>query len=451
MIIAVDFDAFYCGVEEKFDPTLVGKPFIVYQKNCIATLSYAARNLGVKKLGRVDEAIKKFPFIKLVSGESLSLYRSEGKMLWDFIQSLVPSAPIERLGLEEMWIDVTPIIDGNIDLLTTSGMMQLLFDGCSNEIDGIHIYLSDDRTIFCERFAVGIAGKTFPEEYAHKSPDAFLQDEGLAKLYIASFIGEFIQKSVKCELGYSCSIGIAHNKTLAKMVTSRNKPAGLTSLVPHFTLDFLDPLPITKVPYCGRKSVQLITSRMNTPEVPSIREARQFLDKHPELKAHVPINVINLFYGVDESTVKPTSRIPQTISIENTYARAAGSLTMTEVESRIAVLVSSLLSQIKIDLLDKSLRWLARPSTLRLSIRTWDMQYPARKSKSAALKPSFFALRKLIHDRDVEMLAQETLVPELMKMFRQIVTQKKFDISMINIGVTGMKQNGNGSITSFFA
>ena len=73
-------DAFYCAVEQHYDATLTDDTaFLVYQKNCITTLSYAARNLGLKKLGTVSDAVKTFPGIRFVNGDSLAKYRSEGK------------------------------------------------------------------------------------------------------------------------------------------------------------------------------------------------------------------------------------------------------------------------------------------------------------------------------------------------------------------------------------
>lgn len=44
------------------------------------------------------------------------------------------------------------------------------------------------------------------------------------KLLVASSIVNEIRVSVKNEAGYECSAGIAHNKTMAKLVSGLNKP-----------------------------------------------------------------------------------------------------------------------------------------------------------------------------------------------------------------------------------
>ena len=44
------------------------------------------------------------------------------------------------------------------------------------------------------------------------------------QLYYAALISKEIRKCVFDELGYTCSTGIAHNKTLAKLCSGMNKP-----------------------------------------------------------------------------------------------------------------------------------------------------------------------------------------------------------------------------------
>ena len=46
------------------------------------------------------------------------------------------------------------------------------------------------------------------------------------KLFIASQIAFEVREAVRNELGYNCSAGIAHNKTVAKIACTYNKPNG---------------------------------------------------------------------------------------------------------------------------------------------------------------------------------------------------------------------------------
>ena len=46
------------------------------------------------------------------------------------------------------------------------------------------------------------------------------------------------------ELGITCSIGLGHNKTVAKIASERDKPRGLTVILPGTEAGFLAPLPV---------------------------------------------------------------------------------------------------------------------------------------------------------------------------------------------------------------
>lgn len=52
----------------------------------------------------------------------------------------------------------------------------------------------------------------------------------------------------------TCSIGIAPNKTIAKIASDFNKPDGLTVVKPEEVEHFLSPLPVSKIPGVGKKT-----------------------------------------------------------------------------------------------------------------------------------------------------------------------------------------------------
>jgi DNA polymerase IV (DinB-like DNA polymerase) len=67
-------------------------------------------------------------------------------------------------------------------------------------------------------------------------------------------------KQIKSELmqseGLTCSIGIAPNKSAAKIASDFKKPDGLTYVDPEHVKEFLAPLPVSKVSGIGRKTEQ---------------------------------------------------------------------------------------------------------------------------------------------------------------------------------------------------
>ena len=81
IIILLDLDFFYGNtceiktvlipgqVEQVRDPRLQGLPFVIKQKGIVATASYPARKLGVKKLQSYAEAKKLVPELVTIVGE----------------------------------------------------------------------------------------------------------------------------------------------------------------------------------------------------------------------------------------------------------------------------------------------------------------------------------------------------------------------------------------------
>ena len=67
-----------------------------------------------------------------------------------------------------------------------------------------------------------------------------------------------IRKRVRDELGLCASIGIAGNKTVAKIASDRSKPDGLLEVPPGNEFSFLSPLPVAKLPGIGQKSERIL-------------------------------------------------------------------------------------------------------------------------------------------------------------------------------------------------
>jgi DNA polymerase eta len=66
-------------------------------------------------------------------------------------------------------------------------------------------------------------------------------------LFNACKISLEIRTKIMNELGYTCSTGIAHNKLLAKLISSSNKPAKQTVLLSSQILDYMKQVPICKM------------------------------------------------------------------------------------------------------------------------------------------------------------------------------------------------------------
>jgi len=63
-----------------------------------------------------------------------------------------------------------------------------------------------------------------------------------------------IKKEIRDSLGITCSIGVAPNKSLAKIASDRQKPDGLTVVTFGDPKSFLAPLPVAVIPGVGAKT-----------------------------------------------------------------------------------------------------------------------------------------------------------------------------------------------------
>jgi len=74
----------------------------------------------------------------------------------------------------------------------------------------------------------------------------------------ASEYAQAIKREIQEKEGLTCSIGIAPNKTIAKIASDFVKPDGLTAVEPERVQEFLAVLPVKKIPGVGPKTEELL-------------------------------------------------------------------------------------------------------------------------------------------------------------------------------------------------
>jgi DNA polymerase IV (DinB-like DNA polymerase) len=159
--------------------------------------------------------------------------------------------------------------------------------------------------------------KTFADKFEQASIDeAFLdvtskaRDMNEARTYALQ-----VKAEVKRRHGLSSSIGIAPNKSAAKIASDRNKPDGLT-LVPFDGIrDFLSPLPVSVVPGVGRKTQEFFKEKgIETIGQLQALQGRQLLTWFGK-------NGVWL-WGViqgEENTEVRQQELPKSLSVERTF------------------------------------------------------------------------------------------------------------------------------------
>mgnify|MGYP003345231952 FL=1 len=119
--------------------------------------------------------------------------------------------------------------------------------------------------------------------------EAFLDVTGARKLLGSGReIGEAIRAKIFREEKITCSVGIAPNKFIAKLASSRCKPNGLLEISENRILDFLHPLPVSEIWGVGPKinevllnlGLQTVADLANTPKNTLIRALGSALGEH---------------------------------------------------------------------------------------------------------------------------------------------------------------------------
>jgi DNA polymerase-4 len=109
-ILHLDLDAFFCAVEEKFDPSLKGKPFATggspEGRGVVSSCSYAARQFGIHSAMPMKLALRKYPELIIVRGHYKD-YSKESRKVMDIIRNLTPL--VEQISIDEAFLDVTDL------------------------------------------------------------------------------------------------------------------------------------------------------------------------------------------------------------------------------------------------------------------------------------------------------------------------------------------------------
>ncbi|MBL0691513.1 MAG: DNA polymerase IV [SAR324 cluster bacterium] len=131
----------------------------------------------------------------------------------------------------------------------------------------------------------------------------------------ASKVAIKIINSIKNKLNLTCSAGTAPNKLLAKIASDFTKPNGLTVILPKAVRNFMQYLPLTKIPGVGKvtaKKLAFINAHKcgDIWKLP-IEDLSKTLGKYG-------VSLHSLAQGLDESSVKK-SRIRKSYGLERTF------------------------------------------------------------------------------------------------------------------------------------
>ncbi|KAF2089843.1 DNA/RNA polymerase, partial [Saccharata proteae CBS 121410] len=482
-----DYDAFYATCFEVENPALRSLPLAVQQKQILVTCNYEARRRGLHKLQLIKEAKQNCPDLIVVLGEDLSRFRAYSKALYSFLRAFSWNNKVERLGFDEVFLDVTDIVEYNVTLINP------------NDPTGSFFHLSrNDPTRGFPFDASVVAGDTYEPIRAENRPSA--QEDLHRRLRVGSHLARFMRTELHGHHGFTATIGISSSKLLAKLVGNLHKPNGQTTLLPPYVGDgdaetnvstFIDSHDIGKMPGIGFKLAQklraFILSRPpaissgcvhgRTEENVTVKDVRthpsvtpaslENLLQGPGSPHGIGAKIWNLLHGIDDAEVRPAREVPRQISIEDSYIKLN---TIEDVVRELGLLATSLLKRMRLDLLDRddddvdstpttktgnnerqpnaapppntpAPTFLARPRTLRLTTRPRPPPLPtgvrprsfARISRSAPLPAFVFSLTD-----SIDILAKRLVTEALLPLFRKLHPERDWDLSLVNVCMTNM-------------
>ena len=107
-ILHVDLDAFFCSVEEKLNPGLQGKAFIVGGtpdgRGVVASASYEARKFGVRSAMPTAQALRRCPELIIVRSRH-GAYGEHSDLVMDLLRQAAPV--VEQISIDEAFLDVS--------------------------------------------------------------------------------------------------------------------------------------------------------------------------------------------------------------------------------------------------------------------------------------------------------------------------------------------------------
>ncbi|RUP43481.1 hypothetical protein BC936DRAFT_137102 [Jimgerdemannia flammicorona] len=461
-----------------------------FRDSAKVTCNYLARAKGVGKLQLITDALKCCPELVIVNGEDLDRYRAASKKVFHLARSLVWGEKVERLGMDELFMDVTDMVVAHMADLDRPSPSSSMVPEHDNDLffnlslpgllpAGFH-YKRDTWA----GHLISLSGDHLFDLTSPASPPA--SDSALQALYAASHLAAHIRGMIRSTLSFTCSAGVATSKLMAKLAADTHKPDAQTLLVPEAGESFIGPVPIKKIMGIGLKTMKILCERlredreetgvgmedgngreeedeeklmmkqgdgpdawMNNKMTVAFVKARTSREKFEDwFGQKAGGHMWELLNGEDYAEVIPTPTIPTQISIEDSFQHCT---TLSDAGVRLVSLATDLIRRLETDLVDPATgAWARYPRTVRLTTRArsrgseWAWK-ERRESRSAPMPVEVF------EKGEIEERAKKVTEASLLPLLRKLV-KEPFDVTLFNIAAVQLStEKPASSITGFFS
>jgi DNA polymerase IV len=239
--------------------------------------------------------------------------------------------------------------------------------------EGIFLPVRMDRYKEVSRTVMEILKRISPLVEQVSIDEAFADITGTERLHGPPHaLALRVKEAVREDTALTCSIGIAPNKFLAKIASDFKKPDGLTIIAEEQVREFLQKLPVGKIPGVGKKTgeelktlgIVFVSDILN---FPSMLMTRKFGKWGAALYEKAQ--------GIDNSAVEPYSE-PKSISAEQTFPKDIDSI--HDLEKMLLSQAEEVGSELR------KLGFKARTVTLKVKFSDFKM-----KTRSRTLPDSF--------------------------------------------------------------
>ena len=107
IILHIDMDAFYASVEQRDNPSLLGKPIVVGEdslRSVVSTASYEARRYGISSAMPMVKAKKMCPNLIIVP-HRFDVYKAVSAQIHGIFKQYTQQ--VEPISLDEAFLDIT--------------------------------------------------------------------------------------------------------------------------------------------------------------------------------------------------------------------------------------------------------------------------------------------------------------------------------------------------------
>lgn len=282
VIALIDFDAFYAQCETVRLGLPKDQPLAVQQWKAIIALNYPAKAAGLKRGMSVDAAKSQCPNVLLqhvatwregsstwayradvnehlkTDKAALDPYRLQSRKAFNLIKSKLPASPVqkvEKASIDEVFCDLSVQV------------YNVMLERYPELQEQSTLTYSPDAKLPLPPTSVIDWGNDKLVKADGLSQEADQPDWDDVALHIGSEIVRSLREEIYIHLQYTCSAGIARNKSLAKLAAGHNKPNQQTVVRAKSIYQFLSSYQFTKIRGLGGKLGQQIVTAFDTKQV----------------------------------------------------------------------------------------------------------------------------------------------------------------------------------------